>query len=707
MKRVLVAIALAILALQPCAARAEAPLGTVQSAALSPDRLQRFEDFVKAQMASDQTVGVTVGFVKDGVEWSRGYGYADLENKVPAGPQTAYRLASVSKSLTALAVVQLAERGKINLDAEVQTYVPYFPRKPWPVTVRQVLGHLGGISHYKGTPDELHIKVHKTTREAIAIFENFDLVAEPGTAFHYSSYGYNLLAAVVEGASGTSFGDYMRDNIWLPLGMRDTRLDDPTAIIPNRARGYRLIGSEVANSEFVDISSRLGAGGTRSTVPDLLKYAEGVMAGKLVSADSWKMIGTSMVTKGGEFTDYGMGWSTSPLAGRYCLSHSGGQEETRTLLYILPREHLALAVAMNFEGGDPGVYLGRLFEAVTGSAFEQAIYAGDRASRAIYNGTWDVFNDGFAYYDQNGTTRGKTDAETAEAFAYFNRAADRAALVANRTEALKPLVRGRQPAAGEPFEKVGSYMASRLGSKLGATRLAGYPSAGVFAFFNDYVELYRKDASIPKTMRFTPAFEQLVAQWHAGWTRTNTPETRDLLITAANVDDVGRRLRALCAGAAAYPEYYWQLSAVTRQGLTGGKPDVALSASKLAADLYPDMSASNGLYGMTLVAVGRSADAMPLLKKSLEINPDGLTSSEEMNGAAYTMRNAGKLDAGIALLKVALELHPKDANLYDSLGEFYLAAGQKDLSLEAYRKALAIDPNLKTSLDAVKKLTGE
>ena len=248
-----------------------------------PNKFKLFEEFARKQMALDKTVGLTIGFLKDDFVWVKGYGYADLENKTPAKPESAYRLASVTKPMTALAILQLVEKGKINLDAEVQTYVPYFPRKQWPVTVRQLLGHLGGISHYKNPANESHIKTRKSTREAIAIFETFDLVAEPGTRYSYSSYGYNLLGAIIEAASGMSYGEYMRQNVWQPLGMNETRMDDPLEVIPNRVRGYQLIDGKVKNSEFIDISSRFAAGGTRSTVPDMLKFAKGIMNGKLVN----------------------------------------------------------------------------------------------------------------------------------------------------------------------------------------------------------------------------------------------------------------------------------------------------------------------------------------------------------------------------------------------------------------------------------------
>ena len=250
-------------------------------------QLDEFRKFMQSQIQKDQIPGMTIGYISwnenNETLWVEGFGYSDIENNVAAKAETAYRLGSISKTMTATAVLQLVEQGKIDLDAEIQKYVPYFPKKKWPITVRQLLGHLGGISHYQNYDVEGRIKEHKNTREAIAIFENFDLVGQPGT-YTYSSYGYNLLGAAIEGASGMSFGDYMKKNIWDPMEMKNTRIDDPDALIPNRARGYRILDGEIKNSEFVDMSSRFGAGGTRSTIPDVLKFAKELASGKLLQS---------------------------------------------------------------------------------------------------------------------------------------------------------------------------------------------------------------------------------------------------------------------------------------------------------------------------------------------------------------------------------------------------------------------------------------
>ncbi|HEX8888334.1 MAG TPA: serine hydrolase domain-containing protein [Pyrinomonadaceae bacterium] len=339
------------------------------------EKLRAFEEFVRQQMSKEKIPGLTIGFVKDDYVWVKGFGYADLENKTPARADSSYRLASVQKSMTAAAILQLAEQGKINLDAEIQTYVPYFPKKKYPVTIRQLLGHLGGIPHYVNRDIEQHIKVHKTTREAIAIFENYDLVAEPGTKFSYSSYGYNLLGAAIEGASGQSYADYMREHIWQPLGMTETRMDDPLDLIPNRVRGYQVVEGAIKNSEFIDVSSRFAAGGARGTVLDLLKFMKGLNEGKLLSRESLALMYTPMKTRDGKFSGfprtagYAMGWNVVPQTSGLVVINDGGQQETRTFILNFPSKRFAIAVAQNLELDDDGAIFLRLYELVLNEKF--------------------------------------------------------------------------------------------------------------------------------------------------------------------------------------------------------------------------------------------------------------------------------------------------------------------------------------------------
>jgi CubicO group peptidase (beta-lactamase class C family)/tetratricopeptide (TPR) repeat protein len=635
----------------------------------------------------------------------KGFGYADLENKTPMKAESAYRLASVTKPMTAIAVLQLAEQGKLNLDAEVQTYVPYFPKKKWPVTVRQLLGHLGGIPHYVNREAELRIKTRKTTRESIALFENYDLVAEPGTRYSYSSYGYNLLGAVVEAASGQSYGDYMREHVWRPLGMGDTRMDDPVEIIPNRVRGYQMVDGRVANSEFVDISSRFAAGGTRSTVPDLLKFAEGVMQGKLLSKASYDLMYDSMQTREGRFTNYGAGWETSHPNGRFMVAHSGGQNETRTLLWVFPGRNFAVAGAVNFEGSSPYWYMQRLFQLLSDEPFDVSAYTGDRLKDALYVGLRDTFGEGLAHFARHRQPLTKTDAEAAEAFAYFNKHVSEEALRASQQETWRRIREGRHPAGGQSFVKVGSVMAAKLREKYGDARLDTYTAGGPLAFFADYVALYKSQPDFPAALRFGAPLEQTIARWRESWDKANTAYVRGLSVTPDAGADFEAGLRKAFAGAEIYPSFMDDFVTTTRQLVTRGERERALKTARLALDLYPASDTAHVYLAVTQLVFGEGANAAQLVTKAKELNPGGIASAGGLNSLAYELASVNKLDAGLELLKIASALHPQEANLYDSIGEFYVRKGEKQTGIGFYRKALEVNPNLETAKRALEQLT--
>ncbi len=193
---------------------------------------------ITATMNAQKIPGLSVAVVVQGKpRWSSGYGLADVENHVPARADTVYRWASVSMPVTAVAVLQLVERGKLDLDAPIQMYVPEFPVKPWPVTPRQLLSHLGGIRDE--VDDERDSTRHYAHfRDAFHVFKDDPLVCEPGTRHIDSSYGYNLLGAAVETASGAPFAGYLRGQVFRRSGMNTARPDDSEAVIFRRARGY-------------------------------------------------------------------------------------------------------------------------------------------------------------------------------------------------------------------------------------------------------------------------------------------------------------------------------------------------------------------------------------------------------------------------------------------------------------------------------------
>jgi CubicO group peptidase (beta-lactamase class C family) len=300
--------------------------------------------------------GLTAALVIDGeLQWTKGFGTADLENSVPAKAETVYRLASLSKPITAAAVMQLAERGKVDLDAPVQKYVPSFPEKPWPITPRQLLCHQAGIRH---EADEEWGSTHHYTNldEALEMFQNDPLLFAPGTRAAYSTYGFNLLGSVVEGASGMKFVDYLRENVFAPAGMIDTRADDVFEIIPNRAAGYaRLSSGAIANSKLADTSNKIPGGGLCATAADVARFAIAMQGDKLLKPATVQTMFVGQKTADGRRTGYGLGWLVGNWRGRREVWHHGGQPQVSTLLYMQPDRHLAIVFLANLEGVSPAL----------------------------------------------------------------------------------------------------------------------------------------------------------------------------------------------------------------------------------------------------------------------------------------------------------------------------------------------------------------
>lgn len=684
-------------------------LSSLPALAQYEEGIERFSDWADQRIASDPAPGISIGFVKDDFMWADGFGYSDIENGVEAHAESAYRLASVTKSMTAVGILLLVEQGKVDLDAEIQTYVPYFPKKKWPVTVRQVLGHLGGISHYRNYDEEGHFKDHKDTREAIAVFEDFDLVAEPGTQFNYSSYGYNLLGAVIEEASGQSYGDFMRERLWEPLGMDATRMDDPDAIIPNRVRGYRRgPDGEVINSEFVDISSRFAAGGTRSTVIDLLKYAKGLYEGKILTPESMELMLTPMVMQNGRSTGYAMGWDITPRNGHYSAGHSGGQAETATYLLWFPEEKLAIAAATNLEGGSRFPYIFRLYEEITGEVPAPAIYVGGWAEAAVHSAMREAWNEGLSEIERSGAPLSSDPKELRDAFRYFNANVSLDALRKDRESVSGRIENGSHPVGGNAIQIVGSYMASRLIENRDADQVAGLHRRYEIPFFAAYVRLYRdRKNGIPRACRFSRDLERLIEKWDRDWSKTWNDRT--LHIDIGEGTDVGATVAMLkkeFAGASVYPNVWGPMSDQLEQLAMAKKIPEAYAIAEAGRELYPALGSPHFYSGLLTLAMGSPDEAIAHLRKAEEVDPASV-SAGFLNGWAYQLKGTGYIDLGMGLLQAAIELHPGNANLYDSLGEFHLEKGDRDRAIELYEKALEVDPEFENAKRMLEKIRSE
>jgi serine beta-lactamase-like protein LACTB, mitochondrial len=341
---------------------------------LDSSSISQINSKVTEFMTKTGAPGISVAIVKDGVfVWATGYGLADLENNVPATDETMYRLASVSKPISATGAMWLAEHGKLDLDAPVQKYCPAFPQKPWPITTREVLSHTAGIRHYKtdsaGDPDISSTKHYDSMEDALQTFAKDDLVSEPGKKFNYSTFGYTLLGCVIEGASGQKYFDFMQQTIFVPAGMMHAQIDDVHRIIPHRAQGYQKMKSgETVNSDLADTSYKIPGGGLISDAEDLARFEVALLNNKLLKPETRQLMWTRNPVSINGDRGYGLGWGFRPDSGIAIIGHSGAQQKVSTSIIMAPERKAGAVVLCNMEDMDVFALAVELLKIATGTA---------------------------------------------------------------------------------------------------------------------------------------------------------------------------------------------------------------------------------------------------------------------------------------------------------------------------------------------------
>jgi serine beta-lactamase-like protein LACTB, mitochondrial len=305
-------------------------------------------------------LSVAVGMGSD-IVWAEGFGWADMEKRVPVAPDMRFRIGHASKSLTSAGVGLLLERGKLRLNDEIQTYVPEFPRKQWPVTLRQLMGHVAGIRHYGSDEDSTPTAHCNRAIEGLSRFAEHPLRFEPDTQYGYSTFGWVLVSAAVEAAAKESLATFMTAQVFKPLGMTATTFESSTESIANRVTFYQRgftgdAGEGVVPAAPVDYSCFAGAAAILSTPSDLVRFGMAMNGGTLLQRDTVSKLQTPQVLSSGKETEYGLGWMVEEvtLAGEpiRMVHHASRSLKGGTASFItFPARGLVVAVTANIANG--------------------------------------------------------------------------------------------------------------------------------------------------------------------------------------------------------------------------------------------------------------------------------------------------------------------------------------------------------------------
>jgi CubicO group peptidase (beta-lactamase class C family) len=338
------------------------------------DAVTQGRQIVRASLTEQNLPGLSVAVGVDGdIVWAEGFGFADLEHRIAVTPNHRFRIGTASKVLTSAAVGLLLEEGRLKLDDVIQTYVPAFPEKQWPVTLRQLMGHLAGVRNDGGDEGPLFSERCGRPVEALRHFAESSLLFEPGTQYRYSSYGWILVSAAIEAAADKPFLTFMRERIFYPLQMRDTDADSANEPAPDRVTFY--FPRFAANPRYglhlmrdLNFSCYAGSSVFLSTPSDLVRFAMAIDGGKLLQPATIQLLQTSQRLASGEETGYGLGWDleTVTLAGEQTrvAGHDG-----KTLggmvasLMTFPKHGIVVSVTSNISYADTFSLAARIGEA--------------------------------------------------------------------------------------------------------------------------------------------------------------------------------------------------------------------------------------------------------------------------------------------------------------------------------------------------------
>lgn len=282
----------------------------------------------------------------------RSYGAADLENHVPVTNDTEFSIASITKQLTAAAVLQLADRGALSLDDDISRFLPDFPAHDRGVTVRRLLNHTAGIHNVNSLPRYWEQSGQATTPEKlIALFRDLPLDFEPGTSYAYSNSGYILLGAVIEKATGTTYDEYVRKNLLAPLQL-NRMVDAGTArLIEHRAHGYTFAEGSFANASHFHDSQAFAMGSMYSTAEALARWTDALHHGRVLPAAAYRQMIEPGVLPDGESLTYGYGMEVGRIGGFHFLGHAGGGVGFTSQTLFIPERDLTVSVLSNSSAG--------------------------------------------------------------------------------------------------------------------------------------------------------------------------------------------------------------------------------------------------------------------------------------------------------------------------------------------------------------------
>jgi D-alanyl-D-alanine carboxypeptidase len=382
---------------------AAAPVGPADG-----DPLAAAVDAAAADALKRPLAGLTVAVGRGGaLLLAKGYGFANVELEAPARPDTVYHIDSVTKFLTAAAVLKLAEDGRLDLDDDIGRWVPGFSTPARTIRVRHLLSHTSGLESYTSVPgSEDRERLDLGPEDIIGPMRTAPAHFAPGAGWRYCNTGFYLAGMIIEKVTGQPYGEYMRKQFFEPLGMTDSRFGEVKPLVKKRASGYEVEDGHLVNGPLMSWRLPFSGGAIVSTAPDLLKWADALMHGRLLKPASVERMWSPSRLVDGTLVDYGLGTRLGRLSGHRMVGHTGNGGGFKAVLLLFPDDDLTVAVLTNTDAGSPVGVAARVARAALHLADEPRPEQPLPAEKAAaFTGTFDSDEGRVTFFARDGGLR--------------------------------------------------------------------------------------------------------------------------------------------------------------------------------------------------------------------------------------------------------------------------------------------------------------
>lgn len=304
--------------------------------------------------------------------YRKSFGSANLELNVPMQPEMVFRIGSMTKQYTAIAILQLVEKGKISLQDNIQKFIKGSTDKWQNVTVENLLAHTSGIIGYDVLDFHIPnaIRIDFMPKQIIDSLAKLPLDFVPGTKFNYSNSNYLILGYIIEQVTGKSYKDYLQEKIFKPAGLTNTYYDTPTEIISNRVNGYTKDSSKYHNADYISMTQAFSAGALLSNIDDLFKWHQALYSYKLITKETLEKAFTSFKLKDGQFSEYGYGWFIKDWKGSKSIGHGGAIDGFRSTETFFPDQNIFITTLFNSDNDEYFSLFENLTNLVIGKSFQ-------------------------------------------------------------------------------------------------------------------------------------------------------------------------------------------------------------------------------------------------------------------------------------------------------------------------------------------------